>query len=390
MNRDFSIFDGKDYTDRLAANREYLELINSAFGFDESGEDFARLLPKLFGQGCDGAMHTTFAVDSSNGAMAACAGRFPVDFCIGDKTVKAFGIGNVCARREFRNMGLMSAVMKASVSKMIEDGAVFSFLGGSRHRYSHFGFERAGVAYEFDLSEKTLDGLSKDVSRVFELKPLSTDDREAGLFIAENDRRRWRAKRNAENIFQVLSSWHAEPYVLYKSGMPLGWAVVQSGKKVTEIVSSDRPSLSAMLGLLGRLHSPLSVSAPEYDRDLFETLVPLAENWRTGAENCICVLNYKVLLSAMMDLKSGCTRLADGCLDVTVNGIARTENLRIEVENGKPRVTELANVASTLTLSHRDAMCLFFNRGLTLSRSIDPVPASWFPLPLYIGSPDDV
>ncbi|MBO7090077.1 MAG: hypothetical protein J6W70_09240, partial [Lentisphaeria bacterium] len=89
----FSIVDGSEYTDRAAANREYLALANEVFGFNESGEDFARLLPKLFGPGRDAASHTTFAVSGQDSSMVACAGRFPVDFIAGNTFLKAFGIG---------------------------------------------------------------------------------------------------------------------------------------------------------------------------------------------------------------------------------------------------------------------------------------------------------
>ncbi len=386
----FSIVDGSEFGDRQAANRAYLELINEAFGFDEAGEDFARLLPKLFGPSRDPASCTTFAVDSSDGRLLACAGRFPVTFYLGNKPVKAFGIGNVCARKELRNMGLMSQVMKAAVERMIEDGAVFSFLGGSRHRYSHFGFERTGVAYEFDLSEKTLKKLAAEDLSAYVLKPLAAEDGAALRFIAGCDCRQWRANRGAADMFDTLSSWHAAPYVLYKNGRPCGWAVIQDGRKVTEAVTVDSTDILPLLSLLGRLHSPLTVRIPEYDIGLFDALLPLAESWRTGADNCFNVLDYKALLSVMMELKAGCSKLADGCLDVVVNGIARTESLRIEVKNGKPSVSALSDTANALKLSHKDAMCLFFNRGLPLSRSLDPAPASWFPLPLYVSSPDDV
>ena len=389
----FSIVDGSEYTDRAAANRDYLALANEVFGFNESGEDFARLLPKLFGPGRDAAAHTSFAVSDQDGSMVACAGRFPVDFIAGNTPLKAFGIGNVGVRKELRKRGLMSAVMTAAVNKMIADGAVFSFLGGSRHRYKHFGYERAGVVYGFELSVKTLRALAESVPASYTLTPLSPEDGSAARFIAENDRRPLRAIRDSREIYDILTSWHSVPYVLYENGAPRGWAVVNAGLWVTEAVTVDDSHLIPLLALLSRLHTPLMIKVPGYDTALYDTLWPLAESWHTGADNMICVFNYRTLVSALLEVKAGYAPLADGTLNVIIDGIAHTEQFRIEVKNGVPSVTDIypgTAPGEVIRLSHADATGLFLTHNAPVSRWISPAAASWFPLPLYIGSPNDV
>ncbi|MBO5077700.1 MAG: GNAT family N-acetyltransferase [Clostridia bacterium] len=389
----FSIVDGSEYTDRAAANREYLALANEVFGFNESGEDFARLLPKLFGPGRDAAAHTTFAVSGQDSSMVACAGRFPVDFIAGNTFLKAFGIGNVGVRKELRKRGLMSAVMTAAVNQMIVEGAVFSFLGGSRHRYKHFGYERAGVVYGFELSAKTLRALAESIPASYTLTPLSSDDGAAARFIAENDRRPLRAIRDPREIYDILTSWHSVPYVLYENGAPRGWAVVKAGLWVTEAVTVDNEHLLPLLALLSKVNAPLMVKVPEYDTALYDTLWPLAESWHTGADNMICVFDYRKLVSALLEVKAGYALLSDGTLNVIIDGIARTEQFKIEVTNGVPSVTDIdpgTDPGEVIRLSDADATGLFLTRNAPVSRRISPAAASWFPLPLYIGSPNDV
>ena len=389
----FRIVDGSTFTDRAEANRAYMALINEAFGFNASGEDFRRLLPKLFGPGRDGARHTTFTVDTSDGSLAACAGRFPVDFIAGNTRIKTFGIGNVGVRAELRKRGLMSAVMPAAVNKMISDGAVFSFLGGSRHRYKHFGFERAGIVYSFDLSAKTLRKLGEEVPDGYTLTPLSPADETAARFIAETDNRPWRAVREPREMYDILTSWHAVPYVLYKNGEPCGWAVVKGGRCVTEAVTCVKEHMLPLLGLLGGLDAPLTFKAAEYETELYDTLWPLSEGWHSCADNLVCVLNYRELISELLKVKAGYRSLADGCLRVVIEGIARTERLMIEVNKGIPEVHGIdagAETDNALKLSHADATALFFTHNSPASRLLEAAPASWFPLPLYIGSPNDV
>ena len=95
----------------------------------------------------------------------------------------------------------------------------------------------------------------------------------------------------------------------------------------------------------------------------------------------------------MLKVKAGYRSLADGCLRVVIEGIARTERLMIEVNKGIPEVHGIdagAETDNALKLSHADATALFFTHNSPASRLLEAAPASWFPLPLYIGSPNDV
>ena len=48
-NKLFETVNGEDLEFSPALQKAYVDFINEAFGFNESGEDFKKLLPKLFG-----------------------------------------------------------------------------------------------------------------------------------------------------------------------------------------------------------------------------------------------------------------------------------------------------------------------------------------------------
>ncbi|MBP5312040.1 MAG: GNAT family N-acetyltransferase, partial [Clostridia bacterium] len=174
-NKLFETVNGEDLEFSPALQKAYVDFINEAFGFNESGEDFKKLLPKLFGETRSTCRTATFAFEKSTGRIAACAGRFPVKLSISWKEFKAFGIGNVCCRKDLREQGLMSAVMREAVEKMIKDGAALSFLGGMRQRYNHFGIETCGTRNSYHVLSKTLKNLTLGAKGV-EILPVTGSD----------------------------------------------------------------------------------------------------------------------------------------------------------------------------------------------------------------------
>ncbi len=390
----YKITDGREYVNREAINGAYLDLINDAFGFTKNGEDFRRLLPKLFGKNRDAAAETTFAEDVRDGSLVACAGRFPVDFTVCGRKLKAFGIGNVCTLEKVRGNGLMSAVMTEAVRKMAADGAALSFLGGSRFRYRRFGFEKCGVSTTFEIEKKSLDGLLPRLTDDYSLEPLSPDDKEACEYIVSADPRPYHAERKTATVYDTLCSWHSVPYLLKKSGSLAGWAVANGDSYVTEAICPDPADLAPLIAAVGRTLEKIIIRAPEYYTELYDLLYSLSSGWHSGGDNCFCILDYTGVVSAMLELRSTYRALADGTLTLIIEGIAGTEAMRINVSDGTPSVSAVdpaeASREGCMRLGHFEAMNLLFSDRSPQIRMPDPAPASWFPLPLYVGSPDDV
>jgi len=125
--------------------KQMLAMLNEAF---EMGEhEFEDVFPQFtpyeeFASDAQIACHTIAVKD---GEVVGCVGAYPRDVKIlNGKIVRAFGVGQVCCKKEERGRGVMTACMNAATEHEIKNGAAFAYLWGNIPRYVHFGFKPAG------------------------------------------------------------------------------------------------------------------------------------------------------------------------------------------------------------------------------------------------------
>lgn len=369
-------------------NHDYVDFINYAFGMNGAESSFPRLLPKLYKEGRESDKVTYFALE--NGRIVGTVGAFPLTFSISGQSLAVCGIGSVATHPRYRGAGFMKALMKKAIDGMIEEDIDLSVLGGRRHRYAHFGFEKCDGMMYFALTPKTISYVhpapsSLTMRRVCEEDSALLD----ALHVAMHARPAF-ALRPREDLYDILCSWRSVPYAFFKGDVLVGWAIHYVSKgQLSEFCPMDLSLAEEMLvAAVGTLGS-LSVAIPAYDTALAGRVDRLAENVNIVSNECFLVLNWKKVLTALFSLKAAHAALADGTLVVKIQGVKGNVTLKIAVENGRPAVTE-TNEAPAITLSTLEAEALFFRNFSSLRALLAPVPASWLPLPLFIYEPDNV
>ena len=137
------------------SNEDYIDFINYVFGMNGTpSASFPSLLPKLYSAKRETDKVTYFALD--NERIVGTVLSYPLTFHIGDKTLTAHGIGSVATHPRHRGEGFMKDLMKQAINDMVKDGIDFSVLGGRRHRYAHFGFEKCDGMMYFSITPKTV------------------------------------------------------------------------------------------------------------------------------------------------------------------------------------------------------------------------------------------
>lgn len=374
---------------------KYIDLINYTFGFNGFDRSFVKLLPKLFSK--ENRQRSTdqtfFAFERSSGEPVACVGAFPLDYSICGEKVSAVGIGNVAVHPRYRGLGLMKAAMHMALDEMTGSGAAMAVLSGRRHRYNHFGIEKCGTESVYTLTRKTISYLRPDLDPRIEMKLLEKSDEKAlDEIYALHNTRDYRTERPRERLYDILTSWQTEPFVFYKDGAFAGWAILY-GDNVSEIMPTEPAFAADMAVALSGLRYSLDYHIPQFQQDVGNVLWDYAENIFTGADLCFSVLDYAKLLGLLMKLKSKNLSLADGELKVSVDGYAKKEDLVISVEGGVPSVRPAGageDFRPEIALSHLEAMQLFFMGRAPSRERINPVARSWFPLCIYVHSPDNV
>ena len=95
--------------------QEAMDTMGTAFGFSSS-RDFPMLLPQIY-RPTDVLMKAIYAI-RRDGKIVSAVGVHPRDWQVGDTTLKLAGIGGVCTLNEYRNQGLMKALMDRCVADM--------------------------------------------------------------------------------------------------------------------------------------------------------------------------------------------------------------------------------------------------------------------------------
>ena len=147
---------------KICTTNEYphlLDVLNEAFGFGET-EFFQRELTHCtpypnIATTSEIEHHMICVID---GQIVGALGTYPMDIVIGEtnETINAYGVGQVCCLKQYRNRGVMTALMKNSAKRMHEEGRTIGFLTGDRRRYGHFGYDFGGSVTSYTLDKLLL------------------------------------------------------------------------------------------------------------------------------------------------------------------------------------------------------------------------------------------
>jgi len=371
------------------SNEEYIDFINYVFGMNGTpASSFPTLLPKLYRDGRQTDKVTYFALD--NERIVGTVLSYPLTFHIGGKTLTARGIGSVATHPRHRGEGFMKDLMKTAIDDMVKDDIDFSVLGGRRHRYAHFGFEKCDGMMYFSITPKTVSYVNPDRGDIT-MREVKADDTELlDTLFEKMHERPYYTERPREDLHDILSSWRARPYAFFQGETLVGWAVHYVSKRQLSEFSSLDPALTqAMLAVAIDSLGSLSVAVPAYDHALAGEVDVLAEDVNIISNECFLVLNWQKVLSALLAFLNDKRPLIDGTLTVKIEGTKETVTLTLSVKDGKTSV-DLTDKAPEITLSQTEAEALFFRNYSALRAKINSQAASWLPLPLFIFEPDNV
>lgn len=370
-------------------NREdYLDFINYVFGFNGADRSFEKLLPKLYKKEKNGSVDDTFFIMGED-RLAAAIGSFPLEFSIMGEKVAVKGIGNVAVHPRERSKGYMKACMKAALDEMVADGVAFSVLGGRRHRYNHFGYEKCGAHRSYEVNGTSLSYMPEDGEPSLTMRRLRREDTAALADLqALWEKRPYHCTRPADDLYDTLISWHSAPYVFYEGDTFAGWAIVHHDD-VPEFVPAKIAYVAPMLRLLADVRWELNYHIPYFDKEIAGAIFPYAESCYAGADAAFNVLDYQTVLGLLLKLRSTYEPLLDGEVIVEIDGWAKVERLKLSVTDNVPTVT-VTDEEPAVKFSHLAAMGAFFLEDSPHRNAFSPTVRSWFPLPLYIFHTDNV
>lgn len=359
---------------------DIIDFINFVFSQAHNPHDFKTLIPKVYGDHLPELAADHYLAKQDGKIKAAVANRI-INISAAGTTLKAGLIGSVSVHPYSRGEGHMKQLMNMATEESRNNGVDILMLGGQRQRYEYFGFEPGGSCIRFDVTKTNLRHCFKDVdSSGITFCPMSNDrPKEIALAKKLYERRIVHTLRPKENFVDILHTWTAKCYVIYKNGSMIGYTYDNFCETELEQESDYPAVLKAGFEALNLDRINLRLAPYETERAAF--LSRICEGFSIHTVELINILNWKRVLQASLSIKAATTLLADGELTVRIDN----STYRIIVANGTPTVTE-SNENPEIIMSHNEAQLAFFgcHTGLFPDHRL-----SWLaPLPLYLDAPD--
>ncbi len=346
-------------------------------------EDFETLLPKVYAPGVDASRMHTLAVDDA-GTIRGLVAALPNDMRVLDKTLKTGYIGTVSVHPENRGEGHMRRLVTMTIDRLRETGCDLVLLNGARQRYEYYGFVLAGVKWTFSLSGDNVRHALKDV----DISQVSFERIQSGSpwekkAEAMHSNGKVAMERSWMGFATVCSSYHGQLWAMLRDGKMAGYVVSsEDAGALVECMAEDMIALDQLLKAWYVRHRRwLTISMPDWRREEREHLASFAEDIKVSASVQCRVLQYRPVVEALLALKASYTRLVDGEQGFEVEG----QRFTVRVCDGKAQVMPGAD--NPMSLDAITAERLFLSPF-----AMEGVPRrlnNWFPLPLYIGMPDE-
>ena len=369
---------------------EAIDFINMVFSMDSAPTNFPELLPAYY-QPTETHMKCHFAI-KSQGKIQALAGIYPGVLKVGDTSLKLARIGAVSTHPYNREHGLMQTLVNHCTAWVRNEGFDLSHLGGLRHRYLYFGYEKCGYKLVFTINRHNLKHHPSLSPQGLEIRPLTDEDELlTGQLITLHDRQIIHAERPAGEFQKFCRNWNHVLYVAFEAQKPVGYlAANKEGNHIFEIMAVD--DLVAARMVAGFLHmgnhESIDVELSPVEPALIFRFGTIAESMVIKDAHNWSVINWPLVLQSLLVVKNRLTPLLNGELVVGISGFG---NLRLSVA-GENVSCKMTDEEPALKLNPSVAMRLFFgplDPALVVKLSGEArILKAWCPLPLWMSTQD--
>lgn len=395
---------------------DMLDFANMVFSMSSSDSvDFAALLPKAYAAERSNILFHHLVME--NRKIRALIDLYPFTMKLASYgSIKAAYIGTVSVHPNTRHKGYMTELMARAEETAVAQGCDLMILDGNRHRYQHFGFERAGMNCQFYMEKRNVAHCCACIydkaymqAPIYSFEELDSDNPEMKKYIEELFalyQRRNVTARTIEDFFLCLQSYHAVTYAVFKENMLAGYINLSADEQ--EVYEFELIETAELPRVIFDLMEGLECTAFRVfvgidETDKIANLEKMCGNCMLGMTHQIKILNYENVLEFLFRWKQTYSVLAEADYVVGIqkkkqpgaeqNSKNNTVNYSIKVTGQEVCVEKTAREADAVF----DA--LEFVRVLTTSFGIleqqkgqmgklKNAPIGWFPLPFDLPNAD--
>ena len=381
---------------------DVLDFANMVFSMSSGSVDFERLLPKAYSE--ERNMQATHHLIKEEGRIKAFIDVLPMELRMEEESLKAGYIGTVSVHPKARGKKYMITLMEQAEKQAREDDIDLLILDGNRHRYQHYGFEKAGMKYCFNITGDSIRhccnalGQKKKDYQFVLLE--ETDEKWLDAVFALYQRRTV-TTRIREEFFLCLSSWEADTYAVLDGEECVGYLNVSANERnIFEFEVTENKELPYIIkSFMNEIGSDeLGIHAALDEPYKIDILDIMADYYTVNTSHQIKILNHENVLRFMMKWKSVIYKnnnmmQEDSYIigvrseenDTQTNYRLRYQKEEVEVmqtEEGADIVLEEKELVKTLTTSY------YFHSIQKPDNALKKAPQGWFPLPLFLPEAD--
>lgn len=381
---------------------ELVDFANMVFSMSSGGIDFERLLPKAYSE--ERNMLATHHLIKEEGYIKALIDVLPIELRMEEDSLKAGYIGTVSVHPKARGRKYMITLMEQAEKQAREDGLDMLILDGNRHRYQHYGFEKAGMKYCFNITGDSIRHCCQT---------LRQEEREYRFVLLEETDTAWIDKafslfqtrtvttRTREDFFLCLSSWEADTYAVLAGEEYVGYLNVSADERnIFEFETVDVKEvpyiIKAFMEETGR--DELGMHAAMDEPQKIDLLDLMADYYTVNTSHQIKILNHTKVLRFLLKWKRAVYEdknvMQEGSWVIGIRSVETEEqsNYLLEYKNEKVAVSrtdlqadivlEEKELVKTLTTSY------YFHTCQKPDHPLQKAPKGWLPLPFFLSEAD--
>ena len=381
---------------------ELIDFANMVFSMSSGSVDFERLLPKAYLP--EKNMLAAHHLIKEEGKIKALIDVLPMTLQMGKERLNAGYIGTVSVHPKARGKKYMITLMEEAEKQQREEGTDILILDGNRHRYQHYGFEKAGMKYCFNITGDSIRHCCRaqgQEEKEYRFLLLEETDRELIDTAYTLYQRRKVITRSREDFFLCLTSWEADTYAVMDEEECIGYLNVSANERNIfewELVDSrELPFIiKAFMEEIGS--DELGIHAGMDEAAKIEQLDLMSDYYTVNTSHLIKILNYEKVLLFLLQWKLAMYEepdaLQEGSFVLGVYSRERNEqrNYLLEYKQGQIMVTR-TDMQEGMTLEEKEFVktlttSYYFHALQKPNSPLQNAPRGWFPLPFFLPEAD--
>lgn len=382
--------------------QELMDFANMVFSMSSGSIDFEQLLPKAYAE--ERNMLATHHLIKEEGRIKALIDVLPMELRQGKEKLKVGYIGTVSVHPKARGKKYMIMLMEQAEKQAREDGLDMLILDGNRHRYQHYGFEKAGMKYCFNITGDSIRHCCCS---------LGQEEKDYQFVLLEETDEKWIDKaytlyknryviaRTREDFFLCLNSWEADTYAVLDGEECIGYLNVAANERNVfefEVVNiAEWPFImKAFMEEIGS--DELGIHAAMDEPQKIDILDKMADYYTVNTSHQIKILDYENVLRFLLNWKlaiyknDNMLQEADYIIGVYSEETKIQENYCLRYKSKEVEVLQ-TDLEADIILEEKELVKIlttsyYFHTVQKPNSLLKKAPQGWFPLPFFIPEAD--